>query len=58
MEFQTTVDNLNYSDNEIEVMSVGDSEDQLSVQSVNEGQDISKDSIRLRRPKCARWVAR
>jgi hypothetical protein len=54
MEFQTTVDNLNYSDNEIEVMSVGDSEDQLSVQSVNEGQDISKDSIRLRRPKCAR----
>lgn len=51
MEFQTTVDNFNFSDNEI--VSV-DSEDQLSPKSMNDSLDTSKDPMRHRRPKCAR----
>lgn len=50
MEF--TAENFNYSDNE--VMSVEGSEDHLRSKSPDDIDVVSKDPLRLRKPKCAR----
>lgn len=50
MEFSS--ESFNYSDNE--VMSVVDSEDQSVPKTAKEIDGVSKDVLRLRKPKCAR----